>query len=350
MANIDFEQGTDSTNLDKNDPGIGADTGTLGGGTITYSTTAAAHGTLGMLVTKTADNTAVYWQWDLGDTDTRGTFRWYFNTSGRFLIPIVRVSIGSKTVEFRLDTDGTMYIAVGGSRKATSAVFYNSGSEYRGALTIDTIADTATVNVYSGDDTDPINSSPVSATSLGLSGGTLSNIRVGVVSGGSNGDWIGYDDLDWALGTTTEIGPAVTLPAAADVATIASVTANTGSWAATGAADIPSAVAVDLTDPDNPVVDTGSYIASDSGDIDLRNNPLTEPPRHLYVSAACTIAPATITIKALQGSTVRATTEATALTTSPVKYTLTLTDPERSAVTTEGDGSVDDLDIRVTAG
>lgn len=228
----------------------------------------------------------------------------YFHTSGVLVIdeatPIGWVGIG------------TTALTLGGKYRV--AVILQVGTT--------TSNGTYTVNLYAGNSTSPVNSTPVTKSTANLGTGTITSVDVGNTSYNTPGQ-IGIDDVQFEDNRTTEIGPVVA--AAQDTVRVTGVSANPGGWTAYGAGTI-----VDGVNDESDA--TGGESPGDTSQLTLGLGKLTAG--NVTVTLRLTAdAPTSTLIELLQGASTVIASKTVTVSSTATDYTLTTTTSETATIT-----------------
>ena len=316
-------------------------------GTCTFSATGKAHGSLGLLYNVTTTAWRAYHSFT-ATSQIAGRIYLTANALPSATVDVFDLinSSFAANVKLRITSAGKLAVVnAAGSAVFTSTASLVAGTTYRIEFQVDvgSTSSNGTIKMqwYTLDGGTAIETY---TTLAGNAGAGVQIVRAQLGDNTSSTVNLTFDDLMYVTDSMTPVGAVSTLPAPADTVHVYAVTSNPNSWTIGGSAgDIPTAVS-DTDDttyvetPDNPANST----------IVLRLAPMTGRPGYVTVQAQADSGTQTLKIELLQGATVRSATTAQVLTTAWANYTLNLTSGERAAITTAGDGSVSDLDVRLT--
>ena len=215
-----FESGqANNTDLTTGNAAVGGDAPssvTTTGGTVRFSTTGVAHGTLCMAVNNTSNND-LFVNWAVTGART-AAFRFYFWTDSVAMSAGTRIfSVFSATPTYYagilIDTTGHLAIQnTAGTTLATTTAAFSANTLYRIEGSIDNSGGSAAgamvVNAYAGESLTPVTNMQMSVTGANFGGGNITNVRLGRFTGtAAMNTTIRFDSFAYKDSTTTLLGP-----------------------------------------------------------------------------------------------------------------------------------------------
>jgi hypothetical protein len=239
LVTYNAETGTQGTTLTT--ANSGANTVAIGTGcTATFDSQAAAHGNLGYwFVTASGQQNLARFMASAANLQMafEGSFIVPATPSASRQIMTLRSATGPA---FKLVWTTSNFLQIqdaAGSNSVTTNNTLVPGTVYRVAVLL-TVATSTTghfsVNIYEGDSTTPRNGTPYTSTTYNLGTGAIVGGDFGGVGALTGTLTVGWDDIRFNDGATSEIGPVVTTKQGSGAGTVAFTAAASGTATRTG--------------------------------------------------------------------------------------------------------------------